>query len=229
MSEPTRIQYLSSDQVPFTADLLEKVTRDRHLVLEFPVDNDRQRLQMVINRVSHELPENYTAFDSGAFRDKTCATIKQVVSRVAVIKMEEYLIEAAQHFRRTATELALALASCNHVAPERLWDECRTLKCHSAEWDLDIHGQHCRFENRQTGQTAEVSLWFGTEFGVLDPFFFFDYMKTTPGLEPPSELRDGFHDTCRAMDILEERGRFARVTGVFDSVGLTAHPEMFKG
>ena len=222
MSDPTRIKYRSHDQVPSTTELLAQVTRDRHLVLEFPADYDRQCIQAVIDRVAEEVPEDYTTFHSGAFRDKTCATIKQLVSRAAVIEMEEYLITAAQHFRRIATELAVTLASDNNVAPDRLWDECRKLESHSPNWGMDIHGQHCRFENLETGQTVEVSMWFGTEFGVLDPYFFFDYMTTTPDLKPPAELRDAFHDTRRAMDILEERGKLYRVVGVFESVGLTA-------
>lgn len=229
MSDPTRIKYRSCEQVPSTADLLTKVTRDRHLVLELPAGYNCQRIQMLIDRVAHEVPENYTAFYAGAFRDKTCVTIKQVVGRDTVIEMEEDLVEAAQHFRRTATGLAVALASYNQVAPGRLWEECRKLECHSAAWDLEVHGQHCRFENRKTGQIVEVSMWFGTEFGVLDPYFFFDYMRTTPCLAPPLELRDAFHDTRRAMEILEERGKLAKITGIFESVGLAALPDIDEG
>jgi hypothetical protein len=72
-------------------------------------------------------------------------------------------------------------------------------------------------------------MWFGTEFGALDPYFFFDFMTTTADLKLPSELRDGFHDTRRAMDILEERGKLCRVVGIFESVGLTAPSETNKG
>lgn len=229
MSDPTRLKYRSHDEVPPTADLLAQVTRDWHLVLEFPAGYDSRLIETVIDRVAREAPEDYTVFDAGAFRDMTCASIMQLVKRSAVIEMEEYLMRAAQHFRRTATELALALAAHHHIAPEQLWEECHRLESHSAEWKLIVHGQHCCFVHRQTGQTVEVSMWFGTEFGVLDPYFFHDYMKTTPGLEPPAELRNGFHDTCRAMEILEERGKLVRITGIFESVGVTASAETSEG
>ena len=228
MSDPTRIKYRTHKKVPPTPDLLTHVTRDQHLVLEFPANYSQRRIESLIDRIAGETPENYTAFYSGAFRDKTCATIKQVVTRAAVLEMEDYLVEAAHHFRQTATQLAEALAAHNSVSIERLWKECRNLESHDSDWDLDVHGQHCRFEHRDTGQTVEISMWFGTHFGVLDPLFFSDYMKTTPDLAPPSDLRDGFHDTRRAMDILEERGRLVRVTGLFNSEGLTAPPERKK-
>ena len=229
MSDPTRIKYRSPRKVPPTSDLLGHVTRDQHLVLEFPADYSQQRIESLIGRIATEVPENYTAFYAGAFRDKTCATIKEVVSQAAVIEMEDELMHAAHHFRRTATHLAEALATHNQIAPERIWEECRGLESHSSDWDLDVHGQHCRFEQRTTGQTVEISMWFGTHFGLLDPWFFYDYMETTPELDLPAELRDSFHDTSRAMDILEERGKLVRVTGIFDSQGVMTPPETNKG
>jgi hypothetical protein len=222
MNDPTRIKYRSHDQIPSTTELLTKVTRDQHLVLELPANYNRQHLQSVINRIASETPENYRTFFAGGFQDKICATIMQVVSRDDVIDMEEDLLLAARHFRRTATDLAEALATYNHVEPDCLWENCDNLKSHSKDWTLDVHGDHCCFKHRSTGLTVEINMWFGREFGVLDPFFFYNYMKTSPELEPPVELRDAFHDTHRAMEILEERGRLVKITGMFESIGLTS-------
>lgn len=137
--------------------------------------------------------------------------------------MERDLLAAASHFRRTATELANRVALFNGVDPAQLWDECSSLEWRipDSEWSLDLHGQHCMFTHQVTGQVVEVSLWFGAEFGVLDPYFFYDYMRTTPDLELPAGLRQPFHDTARAMSFLEERGLLTRVERGLGS-GLTA-------
>jgi hypothetical protein len=67
------------------------------------------------------------------------------------------------------------------------------------EWVSRPHGLECRFENKVRGQEVEVSLTFGAEFGVLDPFFFARLVKTPPGLEHLGVLRNrpANHVACR--------------------------------
>ena len=229
MSDPKRIKYCSDRNIPPVSNLIDHITRDQHLVLELPANYDKKRIGCLVSRIASEVPENYVVFDAGAFQDKTCVTIKQVVNRAAVIEMEGELVHAAHHFHQTADQLAGSMAEYNNIANECIWDNCRDLESHSSDWKLDVHGQHCCFVHHNTGQTVEISMWFGTHFGVLDPYFFYDYMKTTPELLLPVELRDAFHDTRRAMDILEERGRLIRLTGLFGSQGLAAPPETKRG
>ncbi|SEK74091.1 hypothetical protein [Paenibacillus sp. OK003] len=42
----------------------------------------------------------------------------------------------------------------------------------SGEWHFDVHGEHCMFENAETGQTLEVSLGSKEDVGNMDPYFF---------------------------------------------------------
>jgi hypothetical protein len=85
-------------------------------------------------------------------------------------------------------------------------------------WVSSPHGTECRFENGVTGQEVEVCLGFGAEFGVLDPYFFARFVKTTPGLEHLGTLlRHDFHDAARVIDTLATKGHVTRVEGPFGS------------
>lgn len=227
MSAPLRIPYQPGPYAPRTADLLAKVTRDRHMVLELPASTSKAQLDEVITLLIQKIPEHYHVFDSGSSR----VTIKEVVCRAAVLDMEAYLVDVAQHFRRTATGLMDDLAAHHGIPVEALWDHFHSLQSHSAEWLLYPHGEHCCFRHQLTHQTLQISVWFGKEFGVLDPQFFHDYMRTSPDLLVPLELRDAFHDTARAMAILEERGSLVRVAaafgGEFGHTGLAAPAERY--
>lgn len=100
----------------------------------------------------------------------------------------------------------------------------RVLKRETAQWEYCFHGDECQFRNTQTGQVLEICLGFGDEFGVLDPYFFYQFVSTTPGLENVARLfKDDFHDTRRTLDILERHGHLRRVRGPADHrVGLIA-------
>ncbi len=45
----------------------------------------------------------------------------------------------------------------------------------SDNWDYDVHGEHCLFENSITGQRLEVSLGDKKSLGNLDPYFFMTF------------------------------------------------------
>jgi len=100
----------------------------------------------------------------------------------------------------------------------------RVFERKTAEWEYYFHGGECQFRNVRTGQIVEVCLGFRDEFGVLDPYFFFQFVSTTPGLEKVAQLfTDGFHDTLRALEILEQHGHLRRISsGSGDRAGLIA-------
>lgn len=100
----------------------------------------------------------------------------------------------------------------------------RILERRTAEWEYRFHGAECQFRNTKTGQILEICLGFGDESGVLDPYFFYQFVSTTPGLEEVAKLfRDSFHDTRRALKILEQHGHLRRISSPSDDrVGLIA-------
>jgi hypothetical protein len=100
----------------------------------------------------------------------------------------------------------------------------RVLEQRTAEWEYRFHGAECQFRNTKTGQILEICLGFEDESGVLDPYFFYQFVSTTPGLEKVANLfNDGFHDTRRALKILEQHGHLRRIHSPSDNrVGLIA-------
>ncbi|MGX1829206.1 DUF6896 domain-containing protein [Paenibacillus taichungensis] len=53
----------------------------------------------------------------------------------------------------------------------------------SGNWHFDVHGEHCMFENAETGQTLEVSLGSKDDVGNMDPYFFYNFLKSTANYE----------------------------------------------
>jgi hypothetical protein len=98
----------------------------------------------------------------------------------------------------------------------------RVLEQRTAEWEYRFHGAECQFRNTKTGQILEICLGFGDESGVLDPYFFYQFVSTTPGLEKVAKLfSDSFHDTRRALKILEQHGHLRQISSPSENrVGL---------
>ena len=77
------------------------------------------------------------------------------------------------------------------------------------EWDYYFHGFHCSFTNRKTMQSIEVPLVYGEEYGVLDPYFFSMFIKTTPEFQPlPIQIYDEYGDGKSIIDAMYQLGKF---------------------
>lgn len=221
MSEPRRFYYPSFAALPSVEEILRDLDRQHHVVLQFPAKYEARK-QTLIRYLRIRLPENCSIFNSGNSSERTWVTVKQVISRPELQAIESVLIDAARLFRRTAHLLARELAAFNGVPAEELWEHRERLRPFPGDWTIAHHGGHQCFKNRKTGQTVEVSMWFGDEFGVLDPEFFCTFLRTTPGLDCPVEIIDHYHDAARALDYLKGRGLLTGIDGIFDSRGVFA-------
>jgi len=227
MSAPRRFTYQAFVELPTDADLLRHVDRQHHAVLQFPASSQSAKSEL-IRKLKERLPESYSVFDSGGSSNLTWITIKEVVSRRELEAIENELIVAARIFRHTACSLAHEWADYNGVQASELWESLSHLRPFPGNWSMYHHGGHQCFSNKVTGQVVEVSLWFGGEFGTLDPQFFHRFLRTSPDLRCPPELQDDFHDPARALSFLEERGLLKRINGIFNSVGVFA-PDAKQG
>lgn len=222
MSKPYRLTCRTKKDIPSFAAIRSLVTREQHLVLQFPVVRrsfifdklcaiSKRRL---INSLARELPE-YSVFDSGGrIGASEHVTIKAVVSKDLVLAHADVLV-AARQFRASSHELISLLAQKLGVPDEAFGDERFRFGLpqdqESGEltdsWHYSFHGFECRFRNKDTKQVLDVILGFPNEWGVLDPYFFHEFLKTTPEFEEIAVLlEDGYHDTARALDILEKQG-----------------------
>jgi len=90
-------------------------------------------------------------------------------------------------------------------------------------WKYFIHGYHCRFEDSKTGQKIEVPLIFGQEFGILDPYFFMEYLKTTPAYQPLNiQITDDYKDGEAILEKMISLKRFEKISSNIEGIfGLT--------
>lgn len=233
MSEPLRINCQTTTDIPPVNTIRQFVTADQHLVLQFPSGaGEAGDLRALMERLSRCLPD-YTVFASAGPPDGTSRiTIRQVISERDVIENEEAIVGAAREFRRLAHELMLHVAHRLGVPLDAFGDRFIRFQLEPDQdrgdlrnaWRYWFHGGECRLTNAATGQTLDVCLGFGREFGVLDPWFFHVFLSTTPGMEALARLlRDGYHDPSRAFEILQQRGHLKRIPNASqDAEGLIA-------
>ena len=75
----------------------------------------------------------------------------------------------------------------------------------SGGWSYFIHGEHCLFVNQITDQELEVFLGFREFVGKLDPYFFYQFLVTTPQYQHLTKyFQQPFQDMCEIFDNLIE-------------------------
>jgi hypothetical protein len=220
VSEPFRIKCTLSE-VP-SAATLDALSNDKHhVVLCLPVTLGSSEKSALVQRLTEALPE-HSVFDAGAGAEATHVTVLRPIASEIVLAHADDVIAAAFAFRVLASNLARRLAAHLNVSPELLAN-CFGEGSLDDVWDYVFHGRECRFENRR-GQILDVRLSFGTEFGVLDPWFFSEFLCTTARWHALSVVfRDKFHDTRRSFDILARIGRLQSVQGNVFDIGLTGY------
>lgn len=53
----------------------------------------------------------------------------------------------------------------------------------SGGWYYDVHGEHCCFIHKPSGQRLEVLLLYGTAVACFDPHFFYMFLESTASLK----------------------------------------------
>ena len=80
------------------------------------------------------------------------------------------------------------------------------------EWKYFFHGFHCAFHHKKTAQSIEVPLTFGEEYGALDPFFFIEFIQSSPELKPlPIKIYDEYGDGKRILEVMTRLGKFEEI------------------
>jgi hypothetical protein len=220
MSPPDRISCSSADALPSPRELSARADGQSHVVLHLPPGSDAAA---VVDGLKGKLSDELRVFVSG----EDCVTIKRVISEAVVVENADAICAAAREFRRVANQLMARLVAKLNI-PRAVYTTDPLLRVTLGErgagwlglsWRYGFHGMECRFKNRWSGQVVEVRLGFGDEFGVLDPYFFHIFLRTTRRLAPVAALfKDSFHDPDRAFEILERRGRLKGVTGRFEHI-----------
>lgn len=221
MTTPLRVTCPTTTDIPPAHQLRVWATDEQHVALQFPPDalaGPTHTKESVVTRLATALP-SCSVFDSEVNQGHECVTILRVVPTEEVLANAPGFLAAMRLFRETATELAHQLADRLGVSPAHLLDRVTDgdALCDLDDgWKSRPHGMEGRFQNT-TGQEVGVCLGFGAEFGVLAPYFFARFVKTTPGLERLGALlRHDFHDAARVIDTLAP-GHLTWVEGPFGS------------
>jgi hypothetical protein len=228
MTTPLRVTCPTAGDIPPAHQLRVWASAERHVVLRFAPDalSGPDTKASVVARLAAALPE-CSVFDSGGDQANEWVTVMRVITTEVVQANAAGFLAAMRLFRETATELAHRMADRLGVSPADLLDRVTDddAVCELDGWSSEPHGMECRFEHTKTGQEVEVCLGFGAEFGVLDPYFFARFVKTTPGLEPLVVLlRHDFHDAARVIDLLATGGHLTAVEGSFGNGWVCREP-----
>ncbi|HZT41423.1 MAG TPA: hypothetical protein VFA07_04510 [Chthonomonadaceae bacterium] len=216
MSRPLRITCLNSRDIPSVDRIQALVTEEQHLVLEFPpplpIHFDQSE---IVRALALDLPDLHAFMSGSATHGPTRITIKKRIAEPVVLEKAEALTEAASRFRRTAWDLMGRLAAQLDSPLEAFssdasyWHRAGYAQTGEIDggWKYFFHGYECGFGSRVTGQVIEVRMGFEGEFGVLDPWFFYQFLESTRGLETLARLlRDGYDHTKEALEILTRHG-----------------------
>ncbi|MFA4135998.1 MULTISPECIES: hypothetical protein [unclassified Brevibacillus] len=85
----------------------------------------------------------------------------------------------------------------------------------TGNWYFDVHGEHCMFENLDTGQKLEVSLGNTDDIGNVDPYFFYDFLKSTENFKHLIQhFENPFGDMLNFFEVLEKRKILMHIHGV---------------
>ena len=208
-SVPLRLSCRDIDAIPPVTELAGMAVVGQHVVLQFPRGSITDK-QPLIERLAVQLP-GHRVFDSGPGPgDTDCVTVYRVLDESAVLAHLPLFLAAIRDFADAARACCHELAVAHGIAATDLLARRHEVESHRTrigEWMLSFHGFECCFTHRRTGQVVDVRLGFGDEFGVLDPYFLAQFIRTSAAhREVAALLADDFHDPSRVLEVLHARG-----------------------
>jgi hypothetical protein len=152
--------------------------------------------------------------------EKPAISFLKLIEESEVILHEEAFVQAARDYRKLARTLAESLAQQLGIAidptfPDRSFRELESGQQQGLldrKWKYCFNGMECSFINLQTGQDLDVKLNYPDEYGVLDPYYFVNYIITS-GTYHNLDLKiyDAYRDGSIILNVLEKRGRLIRI------------------
>jgi hypothetical protein len=187
VSQPLWVDCTSVAEVGSSEQLARRASAGHHVVLRFPSLGPDEKLALIA-RLAEALPD-HSVFDSGSRLGSAQITIIPVVSRARILERRVEILQAVAEYRQAC--LALIEQYRSGIL--------------SQDWRTDVHGGHCRFLNRRTGQVVEAPLREWVDPKRVDPYFFAKFVRTTSGFEPIAELlTHDYHDAARILDVVSD-------------------------
>jgi hypothetical protein len=175
-------------------------------------------------KIGAEWKEKLPGFGVGVHMINPEINVSKLITEEEIIAQAAFFEQCAKDYRKLATQLIQALAAYFNetIDPENAMHTFGKYKRGRQigmmeEWEYRLHGAHCGFENRQTDQAIEVYLITALEFGVLDPFFFVEFIKTTASYQPlPVGIYEDYADGQRILEKMIALGKLERIQSLLD-------------
>lgn len=198
-----------------------------HRIMNIPREKP---LRVIFSSAIQELRESIGAdwkaklpdFSIGIHMLKPEINISKLISDDEITKHSTFFELCAKDYRKLATHLIYSLASHfdEIIDPENAMHTFGKYKRGRQSgamglWKYSLHGSDCRFQNTKTGQTIEVYLLTQLEFGILDPYFFIQFMKTTESYQAmPIEIYEDYPEGYLILEKMVKLGKFEKINTV---------------
>ncbi|MCP4176679.1 MAG: hypothetical protein GY756_02840 [bacterium] len=177
---------------------IKDLAQHEHLVLEFPKEEmSLSNGSELISELKEKLPENYLIFNSGIWEHTVTITIKSVLSTEIINQNIGFIIEGIKDYL--------------HISKTLLKNNSTNRK-NTNDWELiEEHGEHKRYENKDTGQVLETCSCQMASIKDIDPYFWGVYIKSsTNHAELKKIINSEFHDSCRILEFIENNNELKK-------------------
>jgi hypothetical protein len=215
MDTTTEICTINSvEQIP-ALETIREIPQQKTLKLIFDPTIQKHR-----EKICEMLKKELRGFMVDIHTKKPEITIAKLFTDKEIEDNQDFFLKCAKDYRKLSIELIYKLAdklkvSINPDNPLLTFKPFQTDKKSSGEmdnWRYNFHGFHCGFQNIETGQEIEVSLVFGLEFGVLDPYFFSLFITSTPEYQPlPIAIYEDYPDGDRIIEKMLSLRKFEKI------------------
>jgi hypothetical protein len=205
----------SLEQIPSLEDI-RAIPRSKKLILSFEGIIQEQR-----QSVGEYLRQELDGFQVGIHMNEPELNISKIITDNEVEDNQLFFEKCAKDYRNLAIRLMADLRrkldiEFDKYFPGRTLNPLKRDRAKGqgviGEWRYYLHGFDCGFENIKTEQCIEASIVHGEEFGVLDPYFFSRYIKSSKQYYPlPVEIYEDYSDGKKIIDKMLELGQFELV------------------
>lgn len=175
-----------------------------------PVDvTDMAAVSSAARALEAALPEDLKVIASpGAAGNGPRLVVLRLVDRDEALGLRPELERLVTGFRQRAGALVASLRAEVLPAYDRGDEHPDEVEACGAPWTIEVHGDHCRFEDPVSGEVVEANLH---DPDAVDPCFLLLFARTTGRHEAVrAACVEGFHDMCRLLDLAGDAGHDAR-------------------
>ena len=186
-----KIFYTSIDLIPGLDEIID-LTQKESLVIELPKtalsSNSETKL---IAELKENLPENYSVFKSGVWKETFTITIKPSIKHGDILNNIKGIEECIADYINISNKLINNKDSDKKV---------------TQNWHLvEEHGEHNRYRHKASGQILETNTYPFDEAKHIDPYFFGLFIKTSLKYNDLKKIiTDEFHDSSKILAVFIE-------------------------